>query len=129
MRIPKQTRQAAEFFLILEAILFYGGVFRRRILPGGPDAVSIGVALGLAALIVAASPRLVRPFQLVLKGSQFLGRILFAILAGLVYFLVLTPIALVKKLGRRPPLQVRIEPERASYYEPWEPSEDIRKQY
>lgn len=129
MTIAKLTRQTAGFFLLLEAVLFYFLVVRGKSLFGGVNAASIGAAAGLALALILAAPLLRPVFTAILRGSQVIGRVFYGLVAGLVFFLILTPIALGKRLVRRPALQVPFEPDRATYFEPWSPPEDIRKQY
>ncbi len=129
MRSDKKIRSTMTFFLVLEGLLFYFFVIRRKLVFGGLNTSSIGVAVAFAVLIVVFSPRLRPLYEGILKVSRVMGRITFGFVLILVFFLVLTPLALIKRIIGRPELAVRIEPKRESYFEPWIPSEDLRKQY
>ncbi len=129
MRSDKKIRSTMTFFLVFEGLLFYFFVIRRKLVFGGLNTSSIGVAVAFAVLIVVFSPRLRPLYEGILKVSRVMGRITFGFVLILVFFLVLTPLALIKRIIGRPELAVRIEPERESYFEPWTPSEDLRKQY
>ncbi len=129
MRIDKATRQTAGFFLLLEALLFYLLVVRRRLLFGGPNAASIGTAAGLALVLVLASPRLRPVFAAILRASQVVGRLVYGLITALVFLFILTPIGLIQRIFRRTTMDLRGDPGRTTYYERWEPSEDVRKQY
>ncbi len=92
----------------------------------GPTAVVIG---SLAA--VSISVGLVRPtwgapvFVAVSLLTYPIGLVVsFALLAG-IYFLVITPIAMLMRLLGRDPLERRIDRSAETYWRPCEPSSDI----
>ena len=88
---------------------------------GPVPAALAGVAAALA-LVAWVSPRHYAPVQraldhvvhLVLAGLTWL-------LLGLVYFLVFTPLRIIRDLTGRDPLKRKLEPARASYLEPLPP--------
>lgn len=124
----REARRAAGFFLILEALLFYVLVLRHGLF-GGAGIVPLGAAAAIALVVGAAAPVLKPAFAAVLRASRFAGRIVFGAATVLVFFVILTPAGLLKRLLGRPALALRLEPDRETYYEPWETAENVRKQY
>jgi hypothetical protein len=88
-------------FLLLAAVLFWRG----RPSPGIVVA-SLGAALLVGALLV---PRALVPVERVwMRGAHVMSRVTTPIIMGIVYFLVLTPIAAVmRSLGRNPLVHAR----------------------
>ena len=76
--------------------------------------VAAAAALGVIALV---SPRVLRPFAVAwFHLGLLLHRVTGPIVLALVYFLVLTPTAIVLRLAGRDPLRLRRDPKAASYW-------------
>jgi hypothetical protein len=92
-------------------------------------AVLGGVAalLGLAGLL---APRLVRPVYVGLMVLTFpIGWVMSHVLLGLVFYGVITPLALFFKLVGRDALARRFEPARESYWAPKRGAADMRSYF
>lgn len=110
-----EQRKLRSFGTLLCAIFALIGVWS-RVVHGEPVrlwAIAIAAILGLAALIEPSSLRLF--YQVWMKFGQGLGWINNRILLGLVFYLVLTPIGLIRKLTARDPLNLRFEKDLESY--------------
>lgn len=71
----------------------------------------------LCGLCFMAFPAFVRPaYQQWLKGSRFIGKVNTLILLTLVYYLVMTPMALIKSLLGGKPLPTRPDKRAVSYW-------------
>ena len=82
-------------------------------------------ALGAALWLL---PRIARPFYLAWYAlGCALGFIVGNTVATAVYFLIVTPVALLLRLAGRDPLERRIEPGRASYWRDAEKSDDAER--
>ncbi len=79
-------------------------------------------------------PRLLGPVHFVwMKISFYLGLVMTTLILGLLFYLVLTPVALTAKLFNKQFLKTRIEKPASSYWEPKERKvfhrEDYERQY
>jgi hypothetical protein len=68
-------------------------------------------------------------FQGVLVVAHRIGSLIFGLLTGFVFIFILTPISIIKRLFKSQLLSVKIEKNLPTYYEDWESSEDIKKQF
>ena len=78
----------------------------------GEGATPVLLALSALTLVVAlARPRLLRPFN---RGwmafSVLLGRIVSPVVLSVLYFALITPLAVALRLGGRDPLRLRLRP-------------------
>lgn len=84
-----------------------------------------GIAAAAGVLLLAISlvrPGLLRPANRAwMSFGTLLHRIVSPIVLGLIYFLVITPVALGMRLRGRDALKRRFEPDRPSYWEPRDP--------
>jgi Saxitoxin biosynthesis operon protein SxtJ len=91
--------------------------------------VLAGTALALAAL---AAPRLLRwPNRAWHELGVLLGRITTPVVMGLVFLLVVTPIALIRRAGGHDPLRRRPAPPGGSYWldRPRDTTRDLTRQF
>ncbi len=80
-------------------------------------------------IIILSSRYLVPVFEFILKITGKIGNKIFSLITILVYYLILTPIALYKKILGQELLKFKIDKKKKSYYEIWESSDDVSKQY
>jgi hypothetical protein len=87
--------------------------------------------LGLGFILIPA--RLKPVHTAWLKIAHFVGKIITTLILTLVYYLVITPSAIIKRLFGGPPLPVRPDKEASSYWvaraEPAQPKERFFKRY
>lgn len=119
----------AVFFTILIWLLFWLLGVKHRILFKELTPVVWAAAIGFNIIVIALSRFLVPVFELVLKGTGKIGSLIFGLITTLVYYFILTPIALFKRLTGKKLMETRIDGDLDSYYEQWEPSDNIEKQY
>jgi|WetSurMetagenome_2_1015567.scaffolds.fasta_scaffold907140_2 hypothetical protein len=85
---------------------------------------------GLVVAVFLASPKAFFPaFKAILVLSGRLGSLIFGLIATAVFFLILTPIALAMRLGRKTFMPIRPDPEVASYYDTGGGGHDYEKQF
>ena len=84
---------------------------------------------GLAGLFLAL-PKLFFPlYKIIMIATGFLGTFLFALISLFVYYIVLTPIALVLRLFGKSFMKVKADPAAPSYYEDVPAGYNIEKQF
>lgn len=117
------------FFTILYWLLVYILIFKKKLIF---KELSIGAIALIAAvnlvLILLARP-LLPVFEFVLKITGKIGNLIFGLITTIVFFLILTPIALFKKSTGQRLMYYRFDKEKETYFEEWEPSENLEKQY
>lgn len=94
-------------------------------------------ALVLSALFLLAglfAPRVLAPLNRAwTQLGLLLGRVMTPIVMGIIFFLVITPMALLGRLRGRDPLRLKKEPEAASYWierqPPGPPPESMERQF
>lgn len=125
----KKTVNTAVFFTILYWILIYVLVFKKGLIFKELTAVSIAIMFALNLLLIVLSKFLVPVFELILKITGKIGTLIFALITTVVFIFVLTPIALFKRLRGQQLLKFKFEKDKTTYFEEWESSPDIEKQY
>lgn len=116
------------------ALVFFGflsalGFFMNKPLPTYIFGSLAGLGLGF---IIIPSP--LRPIYTTwLKIAHFIGRIVTALILTLLYYLVITPSALIKRMLGGSPLPVKPNKQKMSYWvtrvEPAQPKERFLKRY
>ncbi|MCK4765433.1 MAG: hypothetical protein KAW12_24740 [Candidatus Aminicenantes bacterium] len=129
MKIDKKTINAAVFFFILYWLLAYVLVFKKKLIFAELTAVHIGIVIAGSIVLVLLSKILCPVFELVLKVTGKIGTLIFALITTIVYIFILTPIAFYKKLRGPVLLQHKFDKEKTSYFEEWESSPNLEKQY
>ena len=72
---------------------------------------------GVFAMVALALPRLLRPLNIVwFKFGLLLHKIVSPLVLGLMFFVTVTPIALIFKILGKDPLSLRLEPRADSYW-------------
>ncbi|UCH92095.1 MAG: hypothetical protein JSV88_17590 [Candidatus Aminicenantes bacterium] len=125
----KKTLNTAIFFTILYWLLVYFLVIKRKFLVKELNLAAVLVLILINLVIILCSGFLRPVFELVLKVTQKIGTLIFGLITTVVYFFILTPIALFKRLTGKQLMNVRIEKDKDSYYEAWELPGNIEKQY
>ena len=125
----KITVNPAIFFTILYWLLVYFLLIKRKFLVKELNLFSLAILIGINLAIILCSGFLTPVFEMVLKVSQKIGSLIYGLIAAVVYLFILTPIALYKKSTGHKLMEVEIEKDKTSYYEDWESSRDIFKQY
>lgn len=79
---------------------------------------SWGLLVGSCFLIAAClCPHLLRPLnRLWLQFSLLLGKVTTPIIMGIIFYLVLTPISICRRLFKSPPLALHFEPMQKTYW-------------
>ncbi len=116
------------FGLLLTAALAAVGfmLYRRGGTPLWPAV--LGCAAGLAALPTAVAPGVLRyPYLGLTYAALPIGIVVSTVVLLVIFFLLLTPLALVFKLMGRDPLQRRMNPEAKSYWHPRRPAGERRR--
>lgn len=113
------TRAAREFGLVVGGVLLaFGGwwIFRRRFGALGPGFAGMGALLLLVAL---AAPRwLAGPRRAWMAAGEAIGAVVAQLVLALVFFGVVTPIGLAKRLFGWDPLERRAA-RQTSYWRPY----------
>lgn len=125
----RRYRAEREFGLLVGGILaVLGGVslWRRGPLLRNEILLAVG---GLLVVLGAVAPRLlVVPNRLWMKLAELLGRVVSPVVLAIVYFLVVTPVGLLRRLTGADPL-LRRGPRRDSYWSPYPARQRDPKHY
>lgn len=121
---PKMLRQ----FSVLWTLLFCGlGIWTYLSGRSGAIAfalVSAGLVVGIAGWV---KPALVRPIFVSWTAVTFpIGWVISRLILALIYYLVVTPIAVVFKLLGRDPLRRRYDPSAQTYWRPKPRAESVK---
>lgn len=116
----RSFRAQREFGLLVGAILAAFGVwwtYREKFAAVRPWFLGVG---GLLILLGAAWPRsLVVPYRGWMGLAEVLSKIVTTLVLGVVFFFIVTPIGLFKRMTGWDPLERRA-PRRASYWKPYD---------
>jgi membrane protein implicated in regulation of membrane protease activity len=123
---PKQVRIFLALLLVASFLLTFKltrhGAASTRWIALAAEAAVIGA--------LAVFPRVFFPaFKLIMIASSRLGSLIFAVLAILVFFLILTPLALAMKIAGKKFMNPETDPSLPSYYVDADAGHDIGKQY
>lgn len=129
MSMNKKTVNTAVFFTILYWIFTYVLVFKKGLIFKELTTVNIAIMIALNLLLIGLTKFLVPAFELILKITGKIGTFIFALITTLVFIFVLTPIAFFKRLRGQQLLKYKFEKDQTTYFEEWESSPDIEKQY
>jgi hypothetical protein len=114
------------FFIILLTLIFYllgkNGIIAY-------SAVSILLyGVGVVFLVLMSRPMVVI-FRTILKITGFVGKIVFTILNLLVFYFLVTPVAGIMKVFGKRFVDHRYDHSLDSYYQGYDPGNDIEKQF
>lgn len=123
---PKNIRIFLVLLTLFSALLLWRG-FRGV---DGQLKVKIGVGIVVAALFFAVFHRLFAPvYKAILVASGVIGNAVFLVIAAVVFFVLLTPIALVMRLFGKKFMARRCDPGADSYFECPQTVQGYDKQY
>jgi len=125
----KKTVNTAVFFTILYWILTYVLIFKKGMIFKELTAVNIAILIAFNLVLIGFSKFLTPVFELILKITGKIGTLIFALITTVVFIFVLTPIAFFKRLGGGELMKFKFEKDKTTYFEEWESSPDIEKQY
>ena len=98
-----------------------------------PSGAARWIWLGLEAVVLGgfmAVPKLFFPiFRLIMVLSSKLGSLIFLIVSTVVFFIILTPMALVLRLFGKKFLLIRQDPKATSYFEDPAPEAGFERQF
>jgi len=106
------------FFALLGGALGWGGATRAA-------RGLFGIGLALAALYYAIPPLRLPLYLSWMRGVRPLGQTVTRLALGLIFYGLITPLALLMRLFRRDALALRRDPTRDSYWTPHDPSSDV----
>ncbi|MCI0470655.1 MAG: hypothetical protein L0Y73_03250 [Candidatus Aminicenantes bacterium] len=127
--MKKKIVDTAIFFTILYWILTYIFVIKKGWIFEELTPVNIAIITGVNLAIILLARFLVPVFDGISKITKKIGTAIFAGITILIFIFILTPIALFKKLRGYKSLKYKFEKEKETYFDEWEPSPDIEKQY
>jgi hypothetical protein len=117
------------FLLLLTA---FSALILWRGFPGvaGQLKMEIAAAIALAALLFGLFPRFFAPaYKVIMTASGFIGNTIFLIIATVVFFAMLTPIALIMRLFGKVFMSPAYDKSAASYFENPQAAQSYEKQY
>ncbi len=128
--MKKKVRDTAIFFTILYWLLIFIFVLHKRVteIKNLKLSVLLLIFVGYIVLILL-SKVLVPVFDLVLAITKKIGSLIFSFISSIVFYLILTPIALFMRLRGKVFLDYKIDKNVDSYYKDYQESEDIKKQF
>lgn len=129
IRFDPTTKELRQFALL--CLVVFGAVALWRWSRG--DLVVAGIfgllALGLGPLGLIA-PRALRPVYVGWMVLAFpIGWLVSKLMIGVIFYGMITPLALAFRLAGRDPLRRRMRPDVASHWEPKPPTGDIRRYF
>jgi hypothetical protein len=80
-------------------------------------------AASVFALVALAAPRVLRPLERAwMKLAGWMSALTTTVTLTFAYFLIVTPLGLVRRVLHRDPLKLRFDPHAGSYWEPVDPA-------
>ena len=105
---PQQLPSERRFGLLFTAVFAVVGIYANLKGWNQTTVFSLVGLSGLIALITLSVPKLLAPFnRLWFELGQLMGRIVSPIVLGAIFFLILTPVALVTRLFGRDELRLK----------------------
>ena len=105
---PQQLPSEKRFGLLFTVVFALVGIYAHFKGWGQTSVISLAVLSGLIALITMILPKLLAPFnRLWFELGQLMGRIVSPIVLGAIFFLILTPVALVTRFFGRDELRLK----------------------
>jgi hypothetical protein len=126
--MKKKIINSAVFFTILYWLVIYLVERKNHFLQNAPLKSWLLLAAGSLLLILFAKI-LLPVFELVLAVSKRIGSLIFALISALIFFVLLTPISLLMRLFGKTFMNRRFAKEQQTYYELWQISDDVSKQF
>lgn len=126
--MKKKIVNSAVFFVILYWLAVYAAQRLGHFLDGARWPLWLALAAGTLLPVVLARP-LLPVFEAVLAVTARVGSLVFALITAAVFFVLLTPLSLLMRLGGKVFMPRRFDRAAATYYEAWQVSEDASKQF
>jgi len=125
----KKKLNTLVFFTLLYWILIYFLVFRKGLIFNKLSAIHIIGMLAVNLSFIVFAKALMPVFDLIIKLTGKLGALIFGIITALVFYIILTPISLFRRITGKKMLTLGFDKKADSYYDEWEQSADYTKQY
>jgi hypothetical protein len=129
----KKTNYSAKnirIFLLLLAVFSALVLWRGFKGADGSLKLKIWVVIAAVALFFSVLPRMFAPvYKLIMLASGFVGNAIFLVIAGAVFFLLLTPLSLVMRLFGKKFMATGYDKSAASYFEDPQSAQSYDKQY
>ncbi|MEN8221937.1 MAG: hypothetical protein ABFR36_01650 [Acidobacteriota bacterium] len=117
------------FFTILYWLITYIFIIKKGFIFDRIGLPQILIFIGLNLVIIFSAKLLIPVFDLILKITGKLGSLIFGIITSIIFFFILTPISLVRRVSGKEILKLGFNDKSETYYEEWEHSPDFSKQY
>ncbi len=128
--MKKKFRDTAIFFTILYWLILFIVVFKRDIKAFFElEILKILLIIVINLILIALSKYLSPVFEFILKITKKIGSFIFALVSTIIFFLVLTPIALFLRLRGKQFVDYKIDKNKETYYENYKFSDDLDKQF
>lgn len=125
----KKILNTAVFFGLMYWLLFYILIIRKKIWFPKLTWQNLTLVVMVFGIMILCSRFLVPVFLFISKMTGYLGNFIFLTLSTVIFFMVLTPIAISKKFSKNKMIADKFNPHCQTYFEEWEKSEDVTKQY
>lgn len=126
--MKKRIINSAVFFTMLYWLIVFLVQRQSRFLDHAGLMTWLLVFAGSLLLILLA--RVLLPvFELVLALTAKVGSVIFALITAVVFFILLTPISIMMRLTGKKFMQRYFDEKLPTYYESWQVSEDVSKQF
>jgi len=127
--MKKERINTAVFFTLLYWLLTYIFIIRKGFIFGELNLTEVFILAGINLLMILVTPLLVPVFRIIMALTSKLGSLIFGLITSVVFYLILTPISLIRKIGGKKLIQLGFNEDADTYFEPWESSSDFSKQY
>ncbi len=128
--MKKKFRDTAIFFTILYWLILFIVVFKRDIKAFFElEILKILLIIVINLILIALSKYLSPVFEFILKITKKIGSFIFALVSTIIFFLVLTPIALFLRLRGKQFVDYKIDKNKETYYKNYKFSDDLDKQF
>ena len=119
-QMPVKTSSERGFGLVFTA--FFALLAGLPLLHGHAPRWSLLAVAAVFLALALLSPSLLAPLnRLWTKFGEILHRVMNPVIMGLMFFLIITPMALAMRLAGKDPLRLRMDPDTDSYWIPREP--------
>ncbi len=128
INLHPDNRQVRNFGLVsLLALPLAAALWTRGSLPAIVSAAAIG---GLLSALGIAWPRGLRPLLVAINvATAPLALVIHDLVLSLAFFMVFVPVGLVFRLFGRDPLQLRMDRNASTYWQPKKPSRNVRSYF
>jgi len=130
-KLKENPREWLKFTAVMAAVgIALAALLWRRHLLGVPGFTTAASVLALVVLACAARPRWFRGFYRVgMTASFHVGQVMGRVLLSVVFLLVVTPLGLLLRLTGKDLLQLRRDPNAATYWRKARPGGPLERQF